>query len=199
MFVLTIDQRGSTHASDEVPALLDALTETSPTALLLPYERTVGDEVQGLLVDAATVVETVLRIAGRGGWSVGLGIGSVREPLPGSTREATGDAYVRARDAVDRAKGRGLTVPLAVTGADEERAHDTEAFLRLLAAVVARRSTAGHDAVAALRRVGGTQKEAAAELGISEQAMSQRLRAALHDEVEAARPVAVRMLQEADG
>lgn len=198
MFVLTIDQRGSTHGTDEVPALLRLLGAAASDSLVLPYERTVGDEVQGLLRDPAAVVDTVLDLAARGGWSIGLGIGAVRHPLPAGTREATGDAYVHARDAVDRAKVRGLTVPLAVTGAATGPAQRVEAMLRLTAAVVSRRTAAGREAVDTLCRVGGTQKDAAAELGISEQAMSQRLRAAMYDEVEAARPELVTMLQEAD-
>lgn len=199
MFVLTIDQRASTQGDDEVPELLRRLATMVPaSAVVLPFERTVGDEVQALLNDAEAVVDTVLAIIESGGWSVGLGIGGVRTPLPSGTRAATGDAYISARDAVDRAKMRGLTVPLAVGAVDPASATDCETLLRLLGAIVARRTAAGREAVETVRREGGTQKDAAQVLGISEQAISQRLRAALHDEVEAARPVVVRMLQEAD-
>ncbi|HEY1117519.1 MAG TPA: hypothetical protein VGE43_07430, partial [Acidimicrobiales bacterium] len=77
--VLTVDQRASRSSGDRVPDLLAAL---EPLPARLPFRRTAGDEVQGLLTDPAglpAVVEQVLR---SGGWRVGVGIGPVDDPLP---------------------------------------------------------------------------------------------------------------------
>ena len=57
MFVLTIDQRHSRTETDRVPVLLDILREVCATSPpLAGFERTVGDEIQGLFGDAAGVV-----------------------------------------------------------------------------------------------------------------------------------------------
>ncbi|MCZ2264312.1 hypothetical protein IRJ14_17125, partial [Isoptericola sp. QY 916] len=65
--------------------------------------------------------------------------------------------------------------------------------------VVARRSAAGWEAVDTLvaQRGPAPQRASAAALGVSEQAVSQRLRAALWAEDAAARPLAARLLRAA--
>ncbi len=199
MYVVTVDQQGSRHGSDLVPQLLGGMPEVPGT--VLPFERTVGDEVQAVLDDPSSVVELALHLLRIGGWSVGIGAGPVDEPLPHSTREASGPAFVAAREAVERAKSRGRPVPLAVRGSDELAARDAEAVLTLLGSVVVRRSAAGWQAVDAERRArsrtsrdGAVQQAAAASLGISQQAVSQRLKAALWAEEQTARPAVARLL-----
>jgi hypothetical protein len=215
MIVVTADQQSSTRRGDLVPqvlALLDGLTRPGgePRAgLVLPFERTVGDEVQGLLsgddTGARLGVEVVAALLRHGGWSVGLGTGDVREPLPPHSREASGPAFVRARTAVEDARRRGSAVPVSVAGADGEPgatvAADTQALLRLLGAVAARRSAAGWEAVDSLGDAAdraAPQRAVARALGISEQAVSQRLRTALWPEEQAARPLAQRLLRACD-
>jgi len=203
MFVLTVDQQGSTRHGDKVPELLAHLEKEGLTApapgFVLGFERTVGDEVQAVLDDASRTVETVLALLRLGGWSVGLGAGPVDEPLPETSRGASGPAFVGARTAVERAKAKGLGAPLAVEGADPDRAQEAEALLRLLGAVAARRTKDGWAAVDRLARGARTQKDVARELGITEQAVSQRLRTALWAEESAVRPLAARLLAEAEG
>ncbi|GIG39824.1 hypothetical protein [Cellulomonas phragmiteti] len=197
MFVLTIDQRGSRHGTDRVPELLDAL---AGTRVLRGFERTVGDEVQGVLDDPEVVVDTALRVLRDGGWSVGIGAGAVDEPLPASPREGAGPAFVLARDAVEAAKSRQRPVPVAVRGADEVAASDADAVLALLGAVAARRTDAGWAAVDAAREAeAGGQDVVARALGVSQQAVSQRLRTAMWAEEVAARPAAARLLTRAAG
>lgn len=210
MFVLTIDQQRSTRHGDGVPDLmghLDPHLRRLP-GIRLPLERTVGDEVQMVLTDPASTRAVVLEVLRLGGWWIGLGIGAVNEPLPEHSREAAGPAFVRARDAVERAKSKGATVPLAVTGGEEGRATDVEALLRLLGAIVERRTAPGWEVVDLLRPTevaadgtgvpSMTQRDVARILGISEQAVSQRVRTALWAEEVAAWPLATRLLQEAD-
>lgn len=209
MIVLTVDQRGSTHAADNVPSLLARLESWTRgrAGLNLAFERTVGDEVQGVLdgtADGAELaVNLTLELLRDQGWSVGIGVGSVEVPLPKVSRDARGPAFYRARDAVERAKSRTKGVSVAVEGPDgagsSNRAREVESLLRLLGAIRARRTPQGWEAVDALASLAGRpgrQKIAAQALEISEQAVSQRVRAALWQEEEAVRPIVVRLLAE---
>jgi hypothetical protein len=111
MYVMTIDQRGSTSDVDRVPELLAELSALSSAGR---FERSVGDEVQGVLERPAEVVEIALHALRGGHWYVGIGVGAVDLPLPASPREGSGPAFVAARLAVDRAKASAAHVPLAV-------------------------------------------------------------------------------------
>jgi hypothetical protein len=192
-FVLTVDQRGSRRATDRVPAVLGALSGV-PT--VLRFERTAGDEVQGVLDDPVAVVEVVRRLVRTGGWSIGIGAGPVQGPLPRSTRAATGPAFLAARAAVDAAKRRPVRV--AVRGAVAEAAEDAQAVLTALAAVLERRSDQAWEAVELVER-GRTQAQAAGELGVSRQAVGQRLAAGLWEVERDLRPTAARLLARAAG
>ncbi|MDM7488974.1 hypothetical protein QT969_11815 [Rhodococcus sp. CSLK01-03] len=192
MFVLTVDQRGSRRDVDRVA---DLLTELRDAELLRPFERTAGDEVQAVAADPAVVVDLTLDLVRRGHWSVGIGVGPVEQPLPAQTRAGRGPAFEHARRAVDRAKNAPARV--AVEGQDAAAAADADAALTLTALLVTRRSDAGHEAVELVRR-GLTQAEAAARLGISTQAVSQRLTAAGWQAEPAGRDLARRLLERAD-
>jgi hypothetical protein len=193
-FVLTVDQRGSRRGPDRVPEVLSALNSTVPT--VLPFERTAGDEFQGVLAEPDQVVDVVLRLVRLGGWSIGVGAGPVQTPLPPSTRAGAGPAFLCARRAVDAAKQR--PVRLAVRGAVPVEAGDAQAVLTALAVLVDRRSDQAWEAIA-LVDGGRTQAEAATELGISRQAVGQRLAAALWDLERELRPTAARLLARAAG
>lgn len=196
MWVVTADQRGSRVVGERVAELLAGLPRVA--GVVRPAERTVGDEVQAVLDDAHGTVDLALHLLRGGGWSVGIGAGTVDEPLPASSRAASGEAFILAREAVEAAKSRHRSVPLAVRGADRAAAADAEAVLTLVAAVAARRSSAGWE-VADLAAAGEGQAATARRLGISVQAVSQRLRTALWAEETAARPAAARLLVAAAG
>ncbi len=196
MLVLTIDQRGSRSVGDRIDVLLATLNAGPVGARLVrPFERTAGDEVQALLDQPGDAVDLVLRLVRAGQWYVGVGLGEVREPIPASVRAASGPAFVDARTAVERAKSSPAR--LAVTGPEPESAENAEALLALLGAVVERRSAYGWEVVD-LMSEGLAQKEVARRLGITPQAVSQRLRASLWTEERRVRPLAVRLLEEAD-
>lgn len=199
MFVLTVDQQQSRRVGDRVERLLAELAPLSGRdGVVRAFERTVGDEVQAVLDDAALVVDVALRLLRTGGWSIGVGAGEVDEPLPSSARAGSGTAFVLARGAVERAKSRSRSVPMAVEGRARGRGRDAEAVLTLLGAVVVRRSPAGWAVVDTLSALGpdATQGDVAVHLGVTQQAVSQRLRAAMWAEEMAARPVAARLLDE---
>ena len=116
--VFTVDQRGSSKeaATDRVPATLAALADVG---MLRPFERTAGDEFQGVLDDPSALATLAERLLREDTWNIGIGIGEVEEPLPESTRAGRGTAYQRARDAVTGAKS-GLW-RLRVAGDEPER------------------------------------------------------------------------------
>src|SRR5450830_1352559 len=149
MFVLTIDQESSRTAGDRVDDFLELLSDAVAAhadVLVRPFERTVGDEVQGLMSSADLAVELALVALRTGEWQVGIGAGRIDEPVPASTRAATGEAFLPAREAVERARSRSRLVPLAVSGADPAAARDAESVLRL-----SERSPAGARAPVGLR------------------------------------------------
>jgi len=193
-YVLTVDQKGSRRTSDRVGEALRELNDAVPT--VLAFERTAGDEFQGVLDDPQEVVDVVLRLVRAGGWSIGVGAGPVQTPLPPSTRAGAGPAFLSARRAVDAAKQRPAR--LAVRGAAPPDAADAQAVLSALAAVVDRRSEQAWEAIA-LVEDGRTQAEAATALGISRQAVGQRLAAGLWDLERELRPTAARLLTRAEG
>ncbi|TKR23447.1 hypothetical protein FA014_11155 [Cellulomonas hominis] len=153
MWTLTVDQEGSRRVGDRVEALLEGLATASPLvgaapgAVVLPFERTVGDEVQAVLADADLVVALALHLVRTGGWSIGIGAGVVDTPLPASSRAGSGTAFIHAREAVEAAKSRLRSVPLAVRGPDPDLAAEAEGVLTLLGSVVARRTAAGWSVV----------------------------------------------------
>ena len=171
--VLTIDQRGSSHASatDRVPATLAALADVG---MLRPFERTAGDEFQGVLDEPAALATVVERLLREDGWSVGVGIGEVEEPLPESTRAGRGPAYLHARSAVTGAKSAPWR--LRVDG-DRAGVRALETTLWLWAYVLHRRTPRGWE-VADLVEAGATYEQAARQLGVTHAAVSQRAQAA---------------------
>ncbi|HCS56963.1 MAG TPA: hypothetical protein DIW80_06775 [Gordonia polyisoprenivorans] len=191
MFVMTIDQRRSRTDRDRVP---DLLTAVADTPVLRPFDRTAGDEVQAVLTDPDAVVAVTLLLADEGHWSIGIGIGDVETPLPAQTRAGRGEAFEHARAAVEAAKA--ARPPLAVRGASRWAEH-ADTALRLLTEIVITRSAAGREAVSLVR--GGLRQTAAAEeLGITPQAMSQRLRAARWELESPTRDLVADLLARAD-
>lgn len=196
MFVVTADQRRSTAHGDQVEALLAVLAPWAQRwadAVALGPERTVGDEIQVVVESAEAAVDLALILVRQRQWSVGIGAGAVDEPLRPSARESSGPAFVHARRAVERARGRGEPVPVVVAGEHEGAEEAATAVMQLLASAVRRRSDAGWE-VADLLAPGATQREAAAALGISEQAVSQRVAAAQLEEEHRVRPVIARLI-----
>ncbi|MDN4160673.1 sigma factor-like helix-turn-helix DNA-binding protein [Nocardioides abyssi] len=175
--VLTIDQRSSRSGSDRVPDLLAEITEVTaaPEAQLLrPFERTAGDELQGVIDRPEALVAVAGALLRREGWYVGIGLGPVEEPLPASARAGRGPAYLCAREAVTAAKSSPWG--LRVVG-EHPDTRSLETTLWLWAAVLARRTDRGWE-VADLVAEGLTYEQVGRRLGISQSAVSQRAQAA---------------------
>lgn len=199
MFVLTMDQRGSRTQGDKVPELLDLLMSFDT---VLPFERSVGDEVQGLVEQPEVVVDVVCRVLREKNWYIGIGIGEVELPLPKSSRAAAGGAFIAAREAVETAKKSGERVPVRVRAATSEAmewATAAEAVLVLLGDVVRRRSLAEWRVLDALdAHPEASQKEIAGQLKITPQAVSKAVFRAGRHEGRQGRKAATLLLQAAN-
>ncbi|HEY7717481.1 MAG TPA: hypothetical protein VH915_01895 [Pedococcus sp.] len=202
MFVITADQKRSARRGDRVPEALEDLAAVSHGAGL-PFERTVGDEVQALLDSPGAVVEAVARLTRLGGWRLGIGVGPVEEPLPATTRAASGPAFLAAREAVTQARSSPVdlrVVRAGVGGRDyglDEPAHRAESALWLLVAVLRRRTPEGWE-IAGMAGEGMTGRAMAERLGISPSAVSQRLARAGVTEARRGAELAAALLGEAD-
>lgn len=194
-FVVLADQVDSRTESDRVPSALDALSGIS---MLLPYERTAGDEIQGLALDGASVVASLIALTRLDGWRLGIGVGSVEDPLPTSTRAARGEAYLSARTAITSARRSPVALALRAdpnvrTDGYRETVEDAETALWLLRGTLGRRSAEGWEVVDLLD-AGLTHAEVAARLGISPSAVSQRVGRAARTEGARAACLATRLL-----
>lgn len=193
MFVLTADQRDSRSSADLVEEALGALVELVP-AVHRRFERTAGDEIQGVMLEASHCLAAASHLLRDGRWSVGIGVAEVEQPLPDSTRAGRGAAFEAAREAVEEAKSRPQRC--CVVGPDP-RSADADAVLVLATAVSDRWSPEAHAAVTLLEQ-GLTRTGAAQRLGVTRQAVAQRLAAASwkphHDAVTALQ----RLLRAAD-
>ena len=196
MFVLTIDQRHSRTSEDRVPDLLEALAEIPCVAA---FERTAGDEVQGLLDDPVAVRAALLAALRQGDWHCGVGVGEVDDDsFATGTRAGRGPAYLAARDAVEAAKSMPGSVAVRVpddppAATAEEWAADCEAVWTLVGALVLDRTEAQWRAVDAVDRA-PTQAAAAEELGITPTSVAGALRLSHIREERAAYPALDRLL-----
>ncbi len=193
--MLTVDQVASRSSPDLLEQTLHNLATVSTR---LPFVRTIGDEFQGLVDDPLSVLTAMLTLMRAQAWHIGLGIGDAEQPLPADVRAARGPAFVHAREAVERAKREPSHLAVVASASRRREAADAEGVLRLVAAVRTRRTPSGWE-VADLADTGLTQAEIGARLGVSRQAVGQRLHAALWAEERAALPAAATLLSLVDG
>src|SRR4051795_8555918 len=120
-YVLTVDQRASREAVDEVDGTIELLRHRPDLTVVLAFARTVGDEFQGLLDDPVSVLAAILTLMRAQVWHVGLGIGPVDQPLPedGDPRRARGAAFFAARESVDEAKADPHHLTVRAPGAPD--------------------------------------------------------------------------------
>jgi hypothetical protein len=164
--------------SDLVPELLNTLNRRPRRAgVLRKFERTAGDEVQGVLSDARATIDVIVHLLRADTWYI---------------RAGSGEAFVFAREAVNRAKSSPH--PVNVVGADAKAAEQTETVLWLMASVLRRRSERGW-AVADLLAEGLTRREIGVKLGISQSAVTQRAQAAGFAEEQRGRVLAATLLE----
>jgi hypothetical protein len=190
MYVLTIDQARSRRSPDRVPELLAALSDVG---VLAPFERTVGDEVQGVPADAAAALAAIRICLAEGGWHIGLGAGAGVLGRDGAARSGSGRAFLAAREAVEAAKRARTSVAVRAAHAPEKAAQ-AQALLRLIGALVRGRSVGQREVVALVAR-GMNGKQIAQRLGVTEQAVSKRRLASAFDEEVEALPLTTALIE----
>ncbi|MDO5454137.1 MAG: MarR family transcriptional regulator [Corynebacterium sp.] len=146
-----------TRRADLVRRSGEALSTMSGVA---GFESLGVEDIRSDIDSAEALCNVVMALLSDGAWAIGVGVAE-----EGWASEAATHAL--------GAGGRAGTVKVSSRLLKEEIA----AVFLLIAHVLSKRSVEGREATS-LMRAGFNQNEAAAELGISKQAMSQRLHAA---------------------
>lgn len=196
----------SRRRADYIRDVADALAATSAVDDVRIYGAD-GFAVSSSDSDGATTV--ILNLLQAGDFSVGIGAVIGRDLAHEADQEPTGNT-----DYIDQsfaAAGRAFARPhragtvqtrievfglegAHAPGTPREFAEDVTAVFTLLAHVLSRRTPEGREATALMRQ-GHLQTEASEQLGISKQAMSQRLTAAGWQAEQAGWTLAVHMLR----
>jgi SatD family (SatD) len=174
--VVTLDQRGSRGAEDRVSEWSALLNEAHAGRLLLPFVRSAGDELQGVVSDPDTLADVVAESLEDRGWWVGVGVGPI-DRVGETARDSQGPAFWHARRAVEAAKRQSHPQPVAVAGEPHDDAAALGDALAALAFLTLRRTPEQRESVRLLRE-GMKNKDIAAHLNVSPAAISQRLRGA---------------------
>jgi hypothetical protein len=190
MFVLTLDQRGSSQSADLVDSWIERLNEDFGTELLLPFARAAGDEMQALASRPESVVDILFDATRSQQWWVGVGLGAV-EHIGATPRDSRGVAFRAARAAVEEAKRRRWRC--AVRGEPEQLAARIEECFALLVFVRDGRSDRAWELVDRAAR-GQRATDIARDFGITKQAVSKQLRAAGFAEEKGGRNLAISLL-----
>lgn len=193
-FVVTADQVDSRHRDDLVPAVSEALR--GQQGWQRRFQRTVGDEIQGLTKTPTAVVDALTLLLSSRSWRVGVGIGAVSRPLPKDIRAARGPAFYAARAAVDSARSNAAGVRVATLPDQPTQAERATSAFMLLAFVLRHRTRRSAE-VADLLHQGLAGTEVAQRLGVTPTAVSQHKARAGFDEEIAARDLAAHFLAEA--
>lgn len=172
MFVMTVDQRNSSAGEDLVPELHKGLASAGTGKPLRVFQRTAGDEVQAVFECPQAVLATALFLARTGDWHIGIGAGSVNEPLPENAREGSGTAYKNARTAVERAKRSPGHIAYEGQGRFSAL---IEATLQLVMGIEEDRNDSWQE-VGELYEQGMTQTAIAEQLGTFQSAVSRSLK-----------------------
>jgi len=197
--VLTIDQRNSRRALiNRAQEWATDLNRRFGDELVLPFDVTLGDEIQGVTATPNAIVEILLEGVREKAWWMGIGIGQVESPLSRTSARSRGSAFYNARSAVEAAKRtrHGFVVRTEI----DRLSSDVQAVLELLAFLIRRRGRepARWQAVE-LARAGRSTVEIGRALGITQQAASKRLlNAGFYEEVKG-RELAESLLGEALG
>lgn len=158
-----------------------------------------GQLLLGMPHDAQAAIDAMMRCARLNFCHIGLGVGTLYEPVPEQADLIEGKAQRRALGALEAATHRGERVPISVSCGDPDLDLELEGLLRLLGQSVRTRSDAEWSVVDLLTPgVRGQQKAIAQALNITPQAVSAAIvRSGYQDEIDARAGIA-RLLNLAD-
>lgn len=136
------------------------------------------EDIRAHITNPTTTCDVVMALLAAGDWAIGIGVVPTVEAPDPEDEVQVALAKKTATDAL-RPTARSGAVKVRIVGSkrDDARAFNISAAFTLMSQVLTKRSFEGREATS-LMRSGMNQNEAAAELGISKQAMSQRLQAA---------------------
>ncbi len=195
-----INSRREKGAVHQVISEISAIAQDGGTQLTLPPQRTSGDEFQCLLNEPDSLYRLIRLLVEDGRWHIGIGVGDVETPLPTDVRGARGSALVNARQAINDSKSTYPSVVLV--GKNQPEALDANVILRLTCSLLDQRTRRGWEAIHATEQSlegDGSMSEASDSLGITKQALSQRLQAANWKLETESRPTVLRTLGAAAG
>ncbi|EEH63376.1 hypothetical protein HMPREF0044_1300 [Gleimia coleocanis DSM 15436] len=194
MYVITADQKKSTKTKvDLVPK---ALQELKIIKTVLPFERTVGDEIQGVIKDSEEALKAIKIIVAMGEWHCGLGVGNANLNNATKTTEATGEAFVKARHAVEEAKKHYLGLAVQ-SDAKTTTVSQLEALLRTKAILVSGRSQRQKEIIEK-REALASANEVAEKLKLSKGTISKSLRTSNWEVETSTDSLALSLMEEID-
>lgn len=193
--VMIMDQqRSRDEQEDRVPGLVATLNGIARDDLIMPFQRTIGDECEGVLRDAREIGRLVAAIARSQRWWIGIGVGTIDGVAPDS-RDVSGEAFGIARDMVERAKrrtrrgdARKLRKPWPIRFAgsgDTNRDDAIESCLAAIHMIVTERSPREAEISQLLAAGELDQRHLSAILGISQPAISKAISRAHWDQEQA--------------
>lgn len=198
MFVVALSPRP--RSVTDVAAASDQLWEQLGLVdAHAPFLAVSGRLLLGVPRDADAAVDSIMRIARLNFCNIGLGIGSLYEPVPTEADLIDGRALRRAQGALEAAEHRGERVPICVSSGSDELDGEFEGLLRMLGQSIRTRTESEWSVVDLLTPgVRGQQKAVAQTLGITPQAVSAAIvRSGYNDELGARSGIA-RLLELAD-
>lgn len=198
MFVVALSPRprSVTDVAAASEQLWEQLDQVNTHA---PFTALSGQLLLGVPADADAAVDAILRTARLNFCNIGLGVGSLYEPVPAEADLVQGRALRRAHGALEAAEHRGERVPICVSTANTDLDAELEGLLRLIGQSIRTRTESEWSVVDLLTPgVRGQQKAVAQTLGITPQAVSAAIvRSGYNDELGARSGIA-RLLEFAD-
>ncbi len=169
------------------------------------FTITLGDEFQGLLLDAGAVLAAMHTIASEMGphrMAFGIGYGRLDTPIPSPSDPTDhppalgidGPCLHHARDALEAAKTQGTWA--SVRGLGERTASQLDPLLALVGAVREGWTNRQLEFIREMRIGNGVQKAVAQALDVAPSVVSESLSAARYQEVRAAHAAISDLLQE---
>lgn len=198
MFVVALSPRPRS-VTDVAAASEQLWHQLEQVGTRAPFTALSGQLLLGVPDGPDAAVDALLRAARLNFCNIGLGIGSLYEPVPVEAGLVEGKAVRRALGALEAASHRGERVPICVSSGNDEMDGELEGLLRMLGHWI-RTRTEAEWAVVDLMTPGvrGQQRAIAQALDITPQAVSAAIvRSGFNDEHDARAGVA-RLLQLAD-
>lgn len=184
MFVVALSPRPRS-VTDVADASEQLWHQLSQVDTLAPFTALSGQLLLGVPRDPDAAVDALMRVTRLNFCNIGLGIGSLYEPVPSEADLVEGKAARRALGALEAASHRGERVPICVSSGTDEMDAELEGLLRMLGQWIRTRTEAEWSVVDLLTPgVRGQQKAVAEILGITPQAVSAAIvRSGYNDEL----------------